>query len=128
MPNVGRGESDRASYWARMVAAWERSALTQAEFCRRRGVNAVTFSGWKGRLLSQADSGSSSTGRRSVKELTGKPVAHGAGFVELRLPEGLSPPNTAGYEIVLPRGRAIRLPMDFDLEAVSRLVTAVESC
>ena len=128
MPNVRHGESDRARYWARMVAAWERSALTQAEFCRRRGVNPVTFSGWKGRLLGQGDSSSSSTGRPSAGASTGKTVRRGGGFVELRLPGGLCPPATAGYEIVLPRGRAIRLPVDFDLDAVSRLITAVESC
>jgi len=26
--------SNRAKYWARLVASWRKSALTQAEFCR----------------------------------------------------------------------------------------------
>jgi len=34
----------------------------------------------------------------------------------------------SGYEMVLSRGRVIRLPVDFDPDAVSRLITAVESC
>lgn len=27
---------DRATYWQRLLADWERSGLSQAEFCRRR--------------------------------------------------------------------------------------------
>ncbi len=42
--------SDRAKYWRRLVAAWEKSGLTQAEFCRRRGIEAVNFGWWKRKL------------------------------------------------------------------------------
>ncbi len=47
--------TDRAKYWARMVTAWEASGLTQAEFCRRRGLKAVTFAWWKRQLLDGRD-------------------------------------------------------------------------
>lgn len=43
--------ADRAEFWRRMVAAWESSGLTQVEFCRRRGLKAVTFGWWKRRLV-----------------------------------------------------------------------------
>jgi len=42
--------TDRAKYWQRMLRAWEGSGLTQAEFCRRRGLKAVTFAWWKRQL------------------------------------------------------------------------------
>ena len=42
--------TNRAKYWARLVESWQKSGLTQAEFCRRRGVNAVTFAWWKGKF------------------------------------------------------------------------------
>jgi hypothetical protein len=48
--------SDRARYWAGLVASWQKSGVSQTEFCRRRGVNAITFSCWKGRLLGQGKS------------------------------------------------------------------------
>lgn len=43
--------ADRAEYWRRMMTAWESSGLTQAEFCRRRGLKAVTFGWWKRQLV-----------------------------------------------------------------------------
>ena len=42
--------TDRARHWRGLVDAWETSGLSQAEFCRRRGVKAVTFGWWKRRL------------------------------------------------------------------------------
>jgi len=54
--------SERAVYWRRLLADWERSGLSQAEFCRRRGVKAVTFAWWKSRLAQLAQQ--SSDGRR----------------------------------------------------------------
>ncbi len=39
--------SDRARYWQRLVTAWGKSGLSQAEFCRRREVKAVNFGWWK---------------------------------------------------------------------------------
>jgi len=125
--------SDRARDWAGLVASWQKSGVSQTEFCRRRGVNAITFSCWKGRLLGQGKSvgrgmapgalGASAPVRSRLRSTrTGR---RAGSFVELRLAEG---PCRSGYEVVLSRGRVIRLPVDFDSEAVSRLITAVESC
>ncbi len=36
--------------------------------------------------------------------------------------------SSAAYEVVLAGGRSIRVPSQFDPQAVSRLITAVESC
>lgn len=47
--------SERSNYWARLLGAWEKSGLSQAEFCRRRGVKAVTFAWWKRKLGDPAD-------------------------------------------------------------------------
>ena len=43
--------TDRARYWALQLAAWERSGLTQAEYCRRRRIKAGNFAWWKRQLL-----------------------------------------------------------------------------
>ena len=43
--------TERAKYWASQVAAWERSGLTQAEYCRHRGIKAGNFVWWKRQLL-----------------------------------------------------------------------------
>ena len=66
--------SDRAAYWQRLLEEWSRSGLSQAEFCRRRGVKAVTFAWWK-RRLGQTGSKGRGPGPRRTR----------TGFVEVAL-------------------------------------------
>lgn len=94
--------SDRAAHWQRLLREWEHSGLSQAEFCRRQRVNAVTFAWWKRRLRQsedQADGPRAGRARRS-------------GFVEVTLPRDTAVPAIRGarlspverYELVLPGG------------------------
>jgi hypothetical protein len=138
--------SERARSWRRWLAKWRRSGLTQAEFCRRFGLKAVTFAWWKRRLSAEggttpaADvpspgrpvgrpSRRSSWGRRGIARGTARDTARDTArstaraFVEVPIPR----PASTSYEIILERGRIIRLPRDFDPQTVSRLITAVES-
>ncbi|HSW46458.1 MAG TPA: hypothetical protein VLM89_12895 [Phycisphaerae bacterium] len=43
MSQIRRGETERAKYWSGLLGVWEQSGLSQAEFCRRRGVNGGSF-------------------------------------------------------------------------------------
>ncbi len=109
--------TDRARYWSGLVSAWSRSGLSQAEFCRRRGVKVVTFAWWK-RQLPKPDG--------DLPKRRGRPPkAALARFVEVRLAGGAGLP---AYEVVLAHGRSIRVPSQFDPQILSRLITAVESC
>jgi hypothetical protein len=122
--------SNRAKYWARLVLAWEKSGLTQAEFCRRREVKAVTFAWWKQRLTGVAAPG---RGRRRGPAASSR--RRSAKFAEVVLPGRLlragvptavtADRSPAGYEIVLADGLLIRLPSDFDPEKVSQLIDLV---
>ena len=129
--------TDRARHWHGLVDAWATSGLSQAEFCRRRGVKAVTFGWWKRRLKGaripaggiRGDAGG------SMARGCGKIVEHGtAQFVEVALPqaapagESTSSAAPGCYEIALNGGRAIRLPHAFEPAVVARLVTVLESC
>lgn len=106
--------SERAAYWQRLLGAWEQSGLSQAEFCRRRGLKAVNLAWWKRRL--RGSPGTPRAGRQRRMRSAGR-----AAFVELALP---SHPGCGrlGYELVLPSGACLRLPDDFDPEQVARLV------
>ncbi len=103
--------SERAAFWRQVLADWEASGLSQAEFCRQQDLKAVTFAWWKRRLKGSA-------GARSA---SGAPAAQSAGrsaFVELALPAR----GAVGYELVLPGGACLHLPVDFDPERIARLV------
>jgi hypothetical protein len=118
--------SERAVYWSQLLAEWAGSGLSQAEFCRRRGVKLVTFAGWKRRLGVRQPSG----GHRASRG-----VGRG-GFVELAWPRESTWPDgdqcaLAGhgdaprYELILAGRVRLRLPDDFDPERVARLLRAV---
>jgi hypothetical protein len=120
--------SDRAAYWRRLLTEWAGSGLSQAEFCRRRGIKAVTLAWWKRRLRGTDDAGGGRRGRWTRR-------AERSGFVEVALPHGsassparrapfIVPPSDR-YELVLPDGTRLRLPDDFDPERVAQLVQAV---
>lgn len=126
--------SDRARYWAGVLTAWERSGLSQAEYCRRQGLKAITFSWWKRQLRGP----SAPSRRRACAGAGGSALRKHSDFVEVVCPpssrtagsasiSGL-PAGSCGYEIVLASGRIIRLPQAFDGDAVARLIAAVESC
>ncbi len=127
--------TDRAKYWQRMLTAWESSGLTQAEFCRRRGVKAVTFAWWKRQLV-----GPIRGGGRSRRKRVGRQAGAGSSapsFVEVALPDGAgrslagregAGDGELGYEVVFPSGVSIRLPADFAMDKAAHLIQAVRSC
>ena len=108
--------TERARYWADQLAAWKRSGLSQVEFCRRENINGGTFAWWK-RQLRKA-------GGKPAKR-RGRPRKRSGRFVEVRLAEAST---VQGYEVLLARGRSIRVPPQFDPQTLSRLIAAVESC
>ncbi len=123
--------TDRAKYWMRKLAAWESSGLTQAEFCRRRGLKAVTFAWWKRQLAGAAGRGGHGRGpRRRASAGQCRPA-----FAEVALPrsdatgESIVPASgsaqEAMYEVALPCGTSIRLPANFDVDRASQLIHAV---
>jgi hypothetical protein len=138
--------SDRAKYWQRLVGAWEKSGLSQAEFCRRRRIEPASFGWWKRKLL-----GAGKKDRHRVRRGSGARGTRGAvDFVEVAFPPqalgtgpmaptGVSDPTAPKsrwtlptgsylYEIGLSSGRVIRVPRNFDPAVVSQLIAIVESC
>lgn len=135
--------TERARYWATQVRAWERSELTQAEYCRRRRIKAGSFAWWKRQLLGPAggrptrladrlkQSAKASKPRGQLTKPS-EPTKGGvrsakwsAPFVELPLASAFAVPT---YELVLVGGRTIRIPSQFDPQVLSRLISVIESC
>jgi hypothetical protein len=126
MSQTRRGESERARYWSDLVSAWEQSGLSQAEFCRRRGINGGTFVWWKRQLQPRSGPATEHSATSDAPKRRGRPPKAGsARFVEVRLTGAAT---TSTYEVMLARGRSIRVSSQFDPQILSRLIAAVESC
>jgi hypothetical protein len=106
-------KTSRAAYWRRHISKWSKSALTQAEYCRRNGLSAAAFHWWKGELRRKSKVQKESSTSMQFVEVHGVSPAH-AGLGET-------------YEIALFRGRAIRVGRDFDSDVLKRLIAVVDS-
>lgn len=89
-----------------LVAEWTRGEGTQSEIAARHGMPAPTFSWWCLRLARQA----SSSGRFVAVEVEPEEMGGGDG----------------AFEVVLSRGRSVRVPSRFDAAALSRLLGVLE--
>ncbi|OKY73970.1 MAG: hypothetical protein BM485_16075 [Desulfobulbaceae bacterium DB1] len=45
------GNKERERFWQAHLSAWERSGLTQQEYCKQQGIKEWSFSSWKRRLV-----------------------------------------------------------------------------
>ena len=121
--------TERAQYWQRYLDRWERSGLSQARFCRRHGLKAVTFGWWKRKLATER----THIRRRGADAGRASSVAHRADFVEVAMTStgmaevAMTSAGMAAYEVVLSRGVVLRLPADFDPDRVSQLIAVVKA-
>jgi hypothetical protein len=104
-------EKKRAKPWTRGQAAaflrrWRRTGLTLGAYCRQRGICAERARQWRARL-EREDEGPALRPVQVIEEPS------------LRL-------EPLAFEVTLSRGRAIRVPVPFDAEALVRLVAALE--
>jgi hypothetical protein len=89
--------------WRETLASYERSELTQREFCRREGINLHTFVGRRWRH------------RRS------RPAVVPA-FLEAKLPNLALAGSGYGLEVVLPGGVIVRGRQALDVAALVRVL------
>jgi len=121
----------RRAHWQALVAAWRRSGLSQAEFCRRRDLAPGTFAWWKHTLRRAAEAGGCA--RCPVPG----PAAGAPTFVPVRVVATPVPtpaatvappaPADATLEIVLTRGRLVRVRGVVEAPWLAAVVTALEA-
>jgi len=117
MSQSPRSKPGRSAHWQELVDQWSQSGQTQAAFCRKRGITYGSFTWWKRQLTSAGD-----TAPRGSRDRRGRATTKTGSFVEVQLG-----PARASYEVILPRGRVLRIYDPFDSESVSQLITAVEA-
>lgn len=127
---VGPASSSSTARWAQwraVVAACQRSGLSQAEFCRRRGIAPGTLAFWKYTLKHAA-----TVGPRPAA--TTPPPPAGPAFLPVRVVPTSAPPGPGRgplsegglIEIVLATERVVRVRGRVDLAWLGQLVRALE--
>ncbi len=104
------GLTARGRAMQRLLARWERSGLTLAEFARRAGMPAGTLGWWRHTLRG------------------GERTPGGGRFLELPMRSALAEaPSSAPatFEVVFGDGTMVRVPAAFDVEALARLLALV---
>ncbi len=117
-------KTSRRPFWQEHLRAWSQSGLTQADYCRQHELSAAAFGWWKRRLEGKPKARKRSSGTRPPQRGNQTAVQ----FVEVQRGPDVNASDTVPlYEVVLSRGRAIRIGHEFDPDVLKRLITAVES-
>ncbi len=106
------GSKTTEARWRSVVREQESSGESVQEFARRRGLSPATLYWWRSHLHRR------SAGRGEGLRLA--PVRIVASEPE----SGVS--ASAAFELELASGRRLRVPADFDADALRRLVTTLE--
>ena len=113
-----RARTSRAE-WQKRIERWRDSGLSAEQFAAELGVNVGTLRHWK-YFLAKSDRGG-----RAPKRAVGRRKP--ASFVEVASAAVSVAPaeSTASFELEI-GGRRVRIPAQFEAEALSRLITVLE--
>lgn len=112
-----RTKAETEQHYRELVAAQLRSGLSIKAFAESRGIPAGTVAFWRHELKRR-------DGARAEQRVVD------SAFVRVRVvgAEREARIGASGYEVVLERGRVLRVPADFEEARVAALVRAVASC
>ena len=127
----------RRRYWGRVVSAWQKSGLTQAEFCRQKVISPKSISYWvrqarkgkrAGLLLSAGEGGTGGQSDLPAVQFVAIPPALVTEPQNLGRPGATPPKNSSGGKLVLRIGKNFRvtIPADFSPEALATVVRILE--
>ena len=124
-----------------LISEWAASGQTQAEFCRRRKIHPMTFSGWKHRLGGKPKAwlGGGARGRTRTPAFVPVRIRPAPESVVERSQGVGTPPEIPGsrpvdagvgdgapIEVQLRSGRVLRVPSGADPAHVARLAAALD--
>jgi len=129
MARVGKGRVLREAFWREKIAEQAGSGLSVSAYCRREGLSANSFYGWRRALLSSGDEGPgpgvSGQSRPGVVDGVFAPLVvsgpGGGGIGGEAVAE-----RECGLEVVLPCGLFVRVRPGFDAATLTRLVAALD--
>ena len=104
-------------FWRRMVREWRRSGLCVRAFCAQHGLSEPSFYAWR-RIVAERDQESAQVRAKPERDGDDAPV-----FVPLRV---IDVATQVALEVVLERGRAVRVLRGFDPDTLRQLLAVLE--
>ena len=97
--------AQRREHWRELLGRWEAGGLSQAQFCRRRGIPIWKFAWWRKRLAAER-------------------VVPGSSFVPVQI---VAPSPAGELELALHGGRVLRFGAGVDPARLAVIVAALET-
>jgi hypothetical protein len=117
-----RRDAAKHRFWRGCVTRWRKSGLSVREFCRREALSEPSFYAWR-RELTRRETSEPHVRRES--RVQRRRVAKRASFVPVEVVAARLAAPAANIDIILPRGRRLRVRPGFDhgtLEAVLEIL------
>ena len=114
----GRRDPAKERFWRKAIQRQGRSGLSIREFCDRENLKPGAFSWWR-RELAKRDRERQALNPDQKTETSFVPVQV--------VPDSLQPQTPPAIEIVFPSGPTVRVPSDFDAQALKGVLEVLES-
>lgn len=108
--NKDRRERQRHEFWQQHVDAWQHSGMSISAYCAEHALSESAFCAGQ-RALENRDEAPRPTDSEPIR------------WVPVQI---VPMPNASPLELVLTDGRVIRVPSNFDPQALRRLLSALE--
>ena len=108
--------SPRGRFWRKHIQQWQRSGATQVQYCKEHKLSVAAFRWWRRKLGDDQPA----SGPRKRSRPASVPT-----FTEIRIPHSGEATAAYAYEIILPNHTQLRLHRNFDVQAVSALLSAL---
>jgi hypothetical protein len=128
MPRPGRPRDlHKEQFWRQTLKRFEASGLSAAQFCRLHKLSLHSLWAWQRTLRARDQAAISTRPTASVPP----PQANRADSLPFFVPLRVGPDHTRGadtelpplLEVILPNGLQIRVPQNFDTDALQRFLT-----
>lgn len=110
----------RTQYWRRTIAQWKDSGLTQTEFCRQRKISLPALRWWKWKLAQDE----SQKWQPAFLPIRIVDAEGREDSLSTSMPAHAT--SDTVFEIISHQGYLIRIPMNFEQEALVRLLKTLE--
>jgi transposase-like protein len=125
MARQGERDRDKERFWRRMVRVWRRSGLSIRAFCAEHDLAEPSFYAWR-RIVAQRDQ-ESARGRTKPERGDARGVVSASDDTPVFVPVRVIDVSTSvPFEVVLERGRVVRVQRGFDAATLRQLLAVLE--